>query len=74
VAELNDPEIEVIRCLHAKVAELEERIAVMESGGQPVTRVATNGTVNGTTKPCRDEIERSLQTSLRALEGYDGKD
>ncbi|HEY7118731.1 MAG TPA: serine O-acetyltransferase [Tepidisphaeraceae bacterium] len=70
VADLADPEIEVIRCLHAKVAELEHRIARMEGGERP----APQPVVNGSAKPRRDEIERALQTSLRALERIDGKD
>ena len=69
VAEMTDPEIEVILSLHAKVAELEERVALMESGERPA-----EGITNGALRPRRDEIERALQWNLRALESVDGKD
>ena len=65
---LPDPEREVINCLHAKVAELEERIALMEVGQRTVARA--NGR-NGAARPCNEEIERALQASLRAFEGKD---
>ena len=65
---LPDPELEVIRCLHAKVAELEERIALIETGQRTVARA--NGH-NGAARPCNEEIERALQASLRAFEGKD---
>ena len=71
VAEMNDPEIHVIRLLYAKVAELEDRIAHMEGGERAAVGA---GVANGAVRSRRDEIERSLQSSLRALESVDGKD
>jgi len=68
---LPDPELEVIHCLHQKVSELEERIAAMEAGevGAPRGETRPPAGTNGAAKPCRDEIERALQASLRHFEG-----
>ena len=66
LAEMPNPELEVIRCLHAKVVELEARLAAMEAGEVlPERRRLADGSL----APCRDEIERALEESLRTLRG-----
>ena len=63
VRDLPDPELEVIRCLYAKVEELESRIDALQTGRPVPAHAGTNGTA----KPCHDDIERALQAGLRAL-------
>lgn len=78
---LPDPELEVIRCLHNKVLELEERLAAMEQGRAPELPqdvVATQksgmleaegGEATAGKRPCGEEIERALREGMRQLEG-----
>ncbi|MBI3970343.1 MAG: serine O-acetyltransferase [Chloroflexi bacterium] len=80
---LPDPELEVIRCLHHKVLELEERLAALESGREPALAHAahhatspsssTNGT-NGAKAPCGDEIDRVLRAYLEGREERRSRD
>ena len=67
---LPDPELEVIRCLHNKVLELEERLAAMEQGREPVLPEAVvNAAVASGKRPCSEETERALRAGMRQLEG-----
>jgi serine O-acetyltransferase len=71
---LPDPELEVIRCLHTKVLELEARIAELESGDRADRAAVPHATsttraTNGDAKAPNDETERAIERGLAALEG-----
>jgi serine O-acetyltransferase len=71
---LPDPELEVIRCLHTKVLELEARIAEIESGDRADRAAVPHATsttraTNGDAKAPNDETERAIERGLAALEG-----
>ncbi len=68
---LPDPELEVIRCLHNKVLELEQRLEALEhrgAGARAEERQGPNGRPAGERNE-RDAFEAELQRGLRHMEG-----
>jgi serine O-acetyltransferase len=69
---LPDPELEVIRCLHNKVLELEERLAALEEGRPAVLPQTVRPAGQGQQGRRADgDLERALRAGLRSLEGGD---
>jgi serine O-acetyltransferase len=69
--DLPDPVLEVIRCLHAKVLELEERVEAAENGRRETDErePAAVSAARARTDPCDEELERTLQVGIAGLEG-----
>lgn len=59
-----DPELEVIRCLHNKVLQLEERLSAMEQGrARPASEVTAGAMPSG------DRLDRMIQLQIDDMEG-----
>ncbi|MGH2366672.1 MAG: serine O-acetyltransferase, partial [Chloroflexota bacterium] len=76
LADLPDPELELIRCLQDKVVELEARLAALESGNPPdrtpqpaPVLSGRHAASNGVKRPCDDQLERALQSAIAGPEG-----
>jgi serine O-acetyltransferase len=69
--DLPDPDLEVIRCLHNKVLELEARVAVLEASEVAAAPDRAPVGTGPPRPPCNDELERTLRARLAALDGRD---
>ncbi len=81
LADLPDPQLELIRCMQEQIANLEARLAGLEAGAAParipISAGASHSTrespaharSNGVKRPCGDQLERALRAAVAEREG-----